>query len=479
MAFNFPNHSVGEFAFDDSVKIPSHTVGQYALTTTALPKHTVGQYAVPALGIPNHVIGEGQSSAFWTGAITLPMLVSAGYDKDGIMVLVLPSLTSTAYGGGSAAATLPSLTSTATGNLLGFGAVTLPMLTSTGSPGNYANLTLPMLTSVGTSRSFGAGAGVLPMLDSSGVSLTGNTTTSTDNVLPFFVSVGHGAGNAKLILPMLISTGVLVSTNVGIGAASLPMLVVGAAGISTNVINGAVVLPALQNTGVLLTGGLGRAALILPSLVSIATGLTGAVGRGSATLPALESLGELLVGSVGIGQATLPMLRVAAEAVGIDSALFHGWVINTRTKGLSRYANFNFNSFANFNGMVLAAGANGVVVLGGADDNGVKIPSTITTSVSDYSSDQLKKIPRLYADYYAPAGMTISPSAPGMENFTYSLVPLTSWDKRIQQRRATLGMGLKASFWQFTIKNINGGDFRLEALTVFPEVSDRKVLQRG
>lgn len=205
------------------------------------------------------------------------------------------------------------------------------------------------------------------------------------------------------------------------------------------------------------------------------SGFTGMVATfaGEAPAPTLVSTGypAYTLGLV----ITAPAPQMSASLTAAITAAFRTWVMNTRTGGLTEYGSvFAFNSYAVFNGQVLAAGATGVVVLGTqALDGTAEITARVRTGKESFGSSLLKRVPRIYTSGEYPGDMLFRTITTESGTRTYSL-PMNGVTG-IQQRRVPVGKGPKSRFWQYEIENVAGADFAVNDILVQPVALRRRV----
>jgi len=234
-------------------------------------------------------------------------------------------------------------------------------------------------------------------------------------------------------------------------------------------------LPAFLMTASATVGVIGSIAVTLSPVLVSASAVNGVSGTIVVDLPAvtpeLSSYGPY----TGTIEVTLPHVRVEAQAFIALAAAFRTWVLNTRKKALTEYDNFNFNSYARFNGVTLAASSAGIFKLAAEDtDAGTEIDAVVRTGQQMFGTTFNKRVPRIYAGYEATGPLRFVTITSQDGRRTYQLP-----DNRIrgvQQRRVPVGRGPKSPYWQFEVQNEEGSDFLIEHLDLYPEVLSRRVL---
>lgn len=223
-----------------------------------------------------------------------------------------------------------------------------------------------------------------------------------------------------------------------------------------NEIDAALRIPALQLAGSLISGGVLSAAIEIPALIL------------SATLAHQNNL---------VFDLDIPFIdpwleiRVLPAFVPIRK----GFVVNLNHFGATEYENYPFNSFCDYHGMGVFIGASeqGIFLLDGDDDAGVRINSAIMTGTEDLWKDVMK---RLREGFVSMRGGEISIQLVLDEGRLDPVVrDLMSLNHTIHEERFKTPRGLKNRFFSVIIKNRGGSDFDLESLRVFcDEIQSRK-----
>lgn len=338
--------------------------------------------------------------------------------------------------GGQATFNLPPITLSATGTMLGAIFDLPPLTLAAGNPRAIFNLPALVLSAAGEMEPTGTAEFNLPAI----------TLVATGSM--------GGAGLAAFFLPAISIAAEGITGGVGTAAFDLPKLT-----ISTD---------AQQ-------AGLGNASFNLPSIVIAATGLTGGVGTAAFKLPVIALSVAAQMSGVGEAAFNIPRLTIDAQGTMVLVAAYRTWVVNLRKGAITEYNNFNFNSFAYFNGQVLACGPSGVFTLGTqSTDAGTAISAKYRTAVSTLGDTAwVKRVPRIYIQG-SQGGDTIfrTITAEGGTR-SYQL----AWNKLTgtQQRRVPIGKGPKSEYWQFEQENVGGSDFSTASVMAFPTKLRRRI----
>jgi hypothetical protein len=203
------------------------------------------------------------------------------------------------------------------------------------------------------------------------------------------------------------------------------------------------------------------------------TAISGVLAGSQATLELFTASGLGGGAASGSSVVTLPFILASGTAFLGTGATFSAVVVHTETRAVATYTNFLFNSFAVFNGQVLAAGDAGLFSLSGGTDDGAAINSTIRTGTTDYKSAFRKRVERVYLGYRSAAKMTLRVITDGTQVRDYE-VP-GNQEAGVHGARVTLGRGLEARYWQWEVRNRDGADFSLNVMDVKPIKLARRV----
>lgn len=216
-----------------------------------------------------------------------------------------------------------------------------------------------------------------------------------------------------------------------------------------------------------------RAVLAAPAPRLSAAGKSGNILRASLLAPAPTLI---VVGRPAVVLTTAlvaPAPRLSASMSAPVAAAYRTWVLNMRKGALTEYNTFPFNSFAQFNGQTLACGPAGLVILGDQDvDGAAKITARWRTGKESFQSSMHKRVPRIYTSGEFTGDMLFRTITEGGTR-TYAM-PYNNLDL-LQQRRVPVGKGPRSRFWQFEGENVNGADFSVNDVMVYPITLRRRV----
>lgn len=227
-----------------------------------------------------------------------------------------------------------------------------------------------------------------------------------------------------------------------------------------------------------LTSRLDLQFLAMETLVEAAIFEAGAID----THTAMVLVEEALLASVELGSAA-DMVAMVRDSLGLaftlslDSGDYIAWVLNTESKGLSRYTQYPFNSFATIGGRYYGATSTGIRRLDGDTDDGEPIAAKLRVGLSDLGTRALKRVPEAYIGYSSDGTLllrviSIEEVSGAKQAATYKLAPRGAASTR--ENRFKMGRGVKSVDWDFEIENVDGADFALDSIEFRPLRLDRR-----
>lgn len=177
------------------------------------------------------------------------------------------------------------------------------------------------------------------------------------------------------------------------------------------------------------------------------------------------------------------LMAQLTESVGLfmtlalDDGNYVAWVLNTESRGLSRYTNYPFNSFMRVAGRYYGVASTGLYLLEGDDDDGTPIAAKIRLGMSDLGTRRLKRVPEGFIGYTSTGTLLLqvitADEATGEKTGAYyTLAPRGA--AGVRENRWKIGRGLKSVDWDFEITNVDGADFDLYSIEWHPLVLDRR-----
>lgn len=432
------------------------------------------------------IIGGTGSNAISGGVLLqLPKIalsIGAQQDGDGTLTLPAPVLAITGYQSaiGGVSLTLPHAGLAVTGReeVTGFVSLALPTLRIAALVDQTGvTLRLPYPT-VAVTGALGCIGGVDFDTFQFSLASTGVTGDVAHVVLeaPRYALAITGfeesRASVRLVSP---APAIHVTGAVGVTGAvvlALPTPATGIAG-TTQYVGGASLrlLPTMSIGG--STGGSARIALTLRGMALAIAGGTGTIGTASMALPVHRVSAAGVTNVVGEVVLTVPLLVLHATGARAVGANYGTVVMHTESNTLTTYSNYEFNSFAQFNGVYLGAKSDGIFALSGATDNGALIAAAAKVGITDFATSHLKRVERCYVGYSTSGEMILRVITDGDKSRDYLLTP--TGKNGVHGNHVRIGRGVEARYWQFEILNKGGADFELDMLEFKPTVLRRRV----
>jgi len=138
--------------------------------------------------------------------------------------------------------------------------------------------------------------------------------------------------------------------------------------------------------------------------------------------------------------------------------------LELRRLAISQYGNFNFESMAVFNGVLIGANADGLYSLFDADDDdGTDIDAIFETITTDFGVPSKKKLRRAYIAGEASGNITFKFKADDGSYKVYTVTP--DQLSQLQHRcRLHLQHTQKGNYWMLRVENVNGCDFSIDSV---------------
>lgn len=153
------------------------------------------------------------------------------------------------------------------------------------------------------------------------------------------------------------------------------------------------------------------------------------------------------------------------------------WVLNTEgEQPISEYDNYNFNSLTYYQGQLYGTDDTGLYTLSGADDAGSAITAELSSLMLDFGTSRQKRMRSAYLGYTSDDQLVLkvrSVSDGQLYERWYTACPATATAPR--EGRINVGLGMRSRYWQFELTNVNGCDFEIDQLELYPLVLTRRV----
>lgn len=158
--------------------------------------------------------------------------------------------------------------------------------------------------------------------------------------------------------------------------------------------------------------------------------------------------------------------------------LAQGWVLNTEgAMPVSEYDNYVFNSLAYSPNEMLGCSDQGLYVLDGDTDAGTAIDAEIASLMLDFETSKLKRMSTAYIGYTSTGRLLLRVRS--VDQGVYAEDWYEGRNTVAQtppgQNRMKIGKGLRSRYWTFELTNIDGSDFELDKVELYPIVLDRRI----
>lgn len=165
--------------------------------------------------------------------------------------------------------------------------------------------------------------------------------------------------------------------------------------------------------------------------------------------------------------STLPGLQITASGFGRVEERF-GISINLKRVAATQYRNFDFNSMCVFNGIGLAANADGLYTLDDAEtDNSTDINSYVEFPTSDLGILGSKRFRKLYIGYETSGSIKFTVKVDGGTDD--STILSAAKTGQVQHRGIVpMSRSQKGTYWIFKIENVSGCDFSIDNIEGIP-----------
>jgi hypothetical protein len=167
------------------------------------------------------------------------------------------------------------------------------------------------------------------------------------------------------------------------------------------------------------------------------------------------------------------LLKTPAELV-------QGWVMNTEgAMPISQYDNYDFNSLAYAPHEMIGTNDTGVYTLSGEDDAGTDIAAHIKSLMIDFATSRMKRLSAAWVGYKADGELILRIRA--ADPATEALVEYCFVGRKTDgmatpmENRFKIGKGMRSRYWQFELVNVDGADFELDTVELYPIRLDRRV----
>ena len=161
-----------------------------------------------------------------------------------------------------------------------------------------------------------------------------------------------------------------------------------------------------------------------------------------------------------------------------NDEIAQAWVMNTEARmALSQYDNYTFTSMTTFKGKSFGTTDSGLFELEGDTDVGNPITAQVESMMLDFGTSRMKRIRTAYMGYTSSNDLVLKVmSVDDGELFEhwYKANPVGS-NAAPRTGMVEVGQGLRSRYWQFELTNVDGGDFELDVLELYPLFLGRRI----
>jgi hypothetical protein len=183
-----------------------------------------------------------------------------------------------------------------------------------------------------------------------------------------------------------------------------------------------------------------------------------------------------LIGTYGVSQlSALTAMSLQAQAVAGHAALDdvgRVWVVNMESAASTQYSNYGFNSFFVRNGESYGVADDGIYRLSGATDLLEPIDAQINLGSNRLGVSHDKLLPAVYINAASDGKLILKVEVDGADPYYYEA---RSSSEELDNHRVDTGRGLKGNNWTFTLMNQDGDDFELANLEFVPLQGSRRI----
>lgn len=164
--------------------------------------------------------------------------------------------------------------------------------------------------------------------------------------------------------------------------------------------------------------------------------------------------------------------------VHLDNDPFIAWVMNTEgDRPVFTYDNWPFNSYGQLGDQYLAAGPDGIYILGGPDNDGDPILWSIRSGLMDFGTTRKKRMEQLYLAYSTDGrlGLRIIVTQPTGEKRAYDYEMRPRPALATSANRIKVGRGHASREWAFELHSLDGATTTLADMQLLPMILDRSI----
>jgi hypothetical protein len=216
-----------------------------------------------------------------------------------------------------------------------------------------------------------------------------------------------------------------------------------------------------------LTGDAAKVKIYAPAPIINAIGIP--LFTGTAVLLSPVAIINAIGPNTGSAQVTVPSAIFQAIGDGIASMDYVS-VMNTLNLAVSRYTNYNFNSYCLLGNIYLGADETGIYQLYGDKDNGVDIDMEIEKTGMDFGTALKKRVIDIFLELYSQGDFLFEMiTEKGSQIYVEN-----NGSPDLVTHRVKVGKGLTGRYLGFNIKNLRGRDFTLSQVSMLIDILSRR-----
>lgn len=148
-------------------------------------------------------------------------------------------------------------------------------------------------------------------------------------------------------------------------------------------------------------------------------------------------------------------------------------VINTDTKAVSEYTNYDFIGFANINGVYLALHRNGSIYsLGGDTDAGTDIDAVFETGLDDMGNMTPKRLMGMEIGVRSDGELEYRPKR--WNEYGKSVTIPSTNDEVVETRKLATQKSFLSRVFGIEVSNTDGADFSVDSIVLYPQSTVRR-----
>lgn len=147
------------------------------------------------------------------------------------------------------------------------------------------------------------------------------------------------------------------------------------------------------------------------------------------------------------------------------------WVINTRTNAITQYRNYVYNSFASVGRKYIAASADGLYELQGAQDDTTPVIGDFAGGYLEPNPGKMAGFKGVYMATRGQANWQLELKAGDGREYTYQRLS----NPGLMTTKFDIGKGLHSRYFAWRVTAVDGQDFDFAGLELVPSISGRRI----